>query len=526
MKTPQHRLSVEWLLTAGVLLVIASLYTLLSFLTPPAYDDWIFMAEWREATKNSSLSPGALYEFWKEIRLYDNGRLANVMSPVTSLFSPWKELFPIITGILVGVIIFLITYISAGKKRTNVFSILLVWCAALYMLPWRNFIFVADYSLNYIWASAITLLLITVIMRNERKGWNAARFLITLLLAFIAGGWHEGFAVATIAGFFLYSATKKMRFSWQWYVVGCFYTAVTLLFYYCPGMILRMEEQIGEAPSGLNYIKLAFDFLPVILSVLLIGMLFLSRRGRRNLKEAWSNPYFVISTGIVAVGVVLSLLFKHQPRSAFWPDLMAVAMLIILTKPLWIKLSLSVFRLPAKLILFALCCVPVISAVVWQSRLYKESGHILQEIETSPSGTIFYDIIPSSDIPIYTLKMPNHAAWVTPFQYHTLKEFSGKQYPAVVPTTLRYSMPEMEGQLLEGASGAFKIGNNVILPYAYCENPGVFPVDIMKTNGENVAGEAMVLPYMSHGGIPYSYIFVYFTSSEEITGIELPKIQP
>ena len=508
-------------LSGAILLLIAALYFLLSYFTPFAYDDYVFMAEWRATNGEKALSISTLYDFWKDIRLYDNGRLANTFSILSTTFSPWKEIFPIATGLLVATIIFFTAYFSFPDKKISPFYISVVWCAVLFFLPWRNALFVADYSLNYIWSAAITMLFMVMLVRSERYRWNFYNFIFTILLAVLAGGWHEGFAIPTLFGFLLFTIKKKFKFSPYWYIAGFIYGVVALVFLYCPGLIGRSQRQLGVANTGQSYLKMTIDFLPVIFISLIVVFSSVVPPLRRRLKKVWNNIWFVTGTGIVVAGSLLSLLFTHQARSSFWPDLMAIVMIFIITAPLWRRLNISRYKYCLTSVSLAACVTVILTTIIWQFRLYKESEAIMAKMESSNSGTIYHDIIRNSDIPVATLKMTNYPAWITDFHYHALKEYMGKPFPAVLPTALEQADIISEGRPLKGNAGAVNLKNHIIIPANLFGKPITLEADMLLKNGEEIPGAALLLPFLTKDNQEMAYMVVYGFSVEDIEGISI-----
>ena len=505
---------------AGVgflILLIAMIFSLISYLTPFAYDDLVFMAEWRSINGNSPLNLKSLYEFWSDIRLYDNGRIANTLSPLSTIFSPWKDIFPFATGFIVAGIIALTTFISfSPKKRWTLLNVSLVLTASLFFLPWRNALFVPDYSLNYLWASFITLLLIVLILRNESKGWNAFNFIIVFLLTILAGGWHEGFAASTLCGFLLYTVIRKGHFSIQWYIIGITYFTIAFLFFYCPGLLLRVYDQIGAHPDSLNIYKLIFDFFPIIFFILFLFIGYWIPFFRSEIKKSFNNPIFIIGIGIVVSGTLLSLLFTHQPRSAFWPDLMAIILVLIMLRSVWKSLNESYFSPWITVLLIVTSFIPLGYIIIWQNNLREEYAVIMQKFEKSDSGTVFHDIIRPSSIPLYTLKITNHPIWVTDFQYHAMKEYYEKPYPAVIPGLLENVDPEKEGIKISGNAGALKIDNYIILPYVNIPESKVIEMNVGLKDGENKVTTVVGIPYASPNEKKYTYLWIDGIPNNEI----------
>lgn len=525
----------DFSISLGILILIAVLYALMCSLTPLALDDWSFMAAWQEVNGDKPLSLSTLIDFWKEIRLYDNGRLANTLSPLSTMFSPWKDLFPVVTGLMVSLIVAFTAYFSFSTPIKSSHGSLtsfryqwlaplklsLVWMAIFFMLPWRNGLFIADYSLNYIWTCAITMTFMALVINCENSHWSVLTFILSLVLAFFAGAWHEGFAVATLAGFLLYTIIRGIgrdgkRFSVQWYLIGVFYAAVTLTFCLSPGLLHRSSKEFAMAPLGSNIFKLFFDFLPVLLCLLLLFLNWVLPGFRKYIWEAWRNPLFVIASGISFTGILLSLLFTHQPRSAFWPDIMAIIMIMILTRPLWNKLTVSRFNPYFTVLAISCCLVPMVYILVWQRKLLSESDSIIADMRSSESGTVFKDIIRAEDLPFITMKMTNQGAWITEFHYSSLGKYFNKPYPAVVPANLE----NINIDILERTSDSevIKSGDSFLIPHAV--DISTIPLEVTLNNGKQIEAIALMLPFMPSDGTPMTYINIYKIPTADISEIK------
>ena len=508
--------------TILLLLLIVSIYSLLSYWTPMALDDWEFMSEWERINdKGSAPTPAAFYRFWEEIRLYDNGRLANVLSPLSVMFSPWKEIFPFLTGVCCATIIVGACRMAFSERPLSLMNTACMWAATLYFLPWRNSLFVADYSLNYIWAATITLVFILYVMRMERRGWSISSFTGALLLATVAGAWHEGFAFATLGGFILLTLIRHKRQSWQWWSVGILYAAVTVAVFYCPGMTLRVSQQMGVLNPATNPFKMFADFFPVFSLFALLLVFGLVPSLRPNIKYAWSNDWFVLGLGIIIIGTLLSLIVTHQPRSSFWPDLFAVIMIFILIHPLWRKISSGPFKYFIATIAIVCALIPSLFALVWQYRFSKESEEILSKINHSSTGTVYHDIIPPSSMPIYTLKIPLHDSWVSSFNYKTLGDFIGKPGPAVLPSNMEGLRTDIHGIPLGGNSGAIKIAGSIVLPGHKYEKPTDVPVKVVLEDGEVISTISLMLPFVSDSGEELTYLVPFFVPANEIIFLDI-----
>lgn len=503
-----------------LLIFIAALYALMSYWTPVGLDDWMFMGEWHNLTTDNSFSFSKLYNFWLTIREVDNGRLSNTLVPVFLIYSPFKEIFPIITGLFVALIIWLVSRLAFNKSGAPFFT-LLVWTTVILLLPWRNNLFVADYSINYLWTAGITLVFMSIVMRRENLGWTFPWFITAMFLALSAGLWHEGFALSTIGGFLLYSLSTKRKFSVQWWLIGCFYALVALANYLCPGMLTRTRNELAALGPGFSWAAITIDFLPVLLLIILFVGLLLFPAGRRKITECSRNPWFFITPGIVITGSLLSILFVHQPRSAFWPDLMAIVMLFILTESLWVRIYKSFYKYFFLLLLLCIAGVTMGSALVEQYAYHREAKVILDKMSQSNSGSIYYDLKTPSKNTILALKMPSHSLWVTPYTYKALRNFNHKRFPAVVPAFLGdknwrdFLTPLALNSEWNGA------GDGFISQYELPDEPEVATLSVILNSGEEVEAAGMLLPYLSPDGTPLVYLKIYGIPSDKIKGFRI-----
>lgn len=502
------------------LLLIASLYAILTAATPMLVDDWVFMGVYNMVNgaspgHDAPLSPEGFFRFWLEIRDYDNGRLANVMAPLTTMSAAGRALFPVLNGAAVAFIIAMMLKMALPKgARRSPFAVALAWGMAIALLPWRDSIFVADYSLNYIWGSSLSLLFISAALpfRNPRCR-SGLKFAAALLLAIVAGAWHEGFAFTTLCGFILLSATdlaKGHRYGFRWWCLGVLYAAAAFAVFICPGMMIRVGQQMGDTAHMTDLLKTGADFAGVLLLLCLLILSVFFRSGRRALANAWCKPSMRILLTAVAAGTLLSLTARHQPRSAFWPDLLSIiCILSILSgiiRTIVRRRRLRTLRITLALLFIAACTIQTLSVIVWQTRFMRENREIMHRMELSESGTVFADIIPPESLPLYTLKIPAQTAWVTPFHYHSLSEYNGKPFCAVVPPSLRDAT--LADALPVGDSDSvYTFAGSLILPYHKGDRPSIAFADITFDDGSILEGTyTAVIPFRSEAGDSLLYL--------------------
>ena len=517
------RNGLEGILTSFLLVVIAIIYTFLSYYTPTGLDDWAFLAEWRQQIGDRGLSLSSLYDFWSNIRLYDNGRFSNTFLPMFLLYSPWKELFPIITGISGALIVFFLSRFAFPERKLSFYSLCIAWPAVVFLLPWRNFLFVADYSINYIWTAAITMAFICYVLVCEKNGWTLWRLIVGLFFAFIAGGWHEGFSLATVSGLLLYTLTRRDgRFSLQWWLLGVFYGGIAVANYYCPGMLDRTGKEIGNVSKGMSVASLVVDFIPVILAMIAISVYALVPKLRRGLRRAWNQPLFVISAGVVVVGVLMSLLFVHQPRSAFWPDIMALVMVLILTRKIWERIATSSFKIYVESILLSVGFLPMVFALKEQYNLYLEAQEIESKMAASENGTVYHDLYQPGAKQMLALKIPSVSLWNTAFNYEAMKRYTGKSYATILPTELSNSNLYRNADKIAGDGDFIRVGNFLLASTRLSKEPEILPFTFTLKNGQVQSFLILSLPFHSPTSQEYTYLRLPTSlSASEITRVTL-----
>ena len=424
----------------GLAILMAALYSLLSWLTPYYLDDWSFMAVWRDDVFGGDrFSWKSWADYYNYIRGFDNGRISNALSPLSTLFSPWREIFPLLTGILLTLSAILIQKFSGGR-RLSPSGLALVWLLMIIGLPWGDTIFVRDYSLNYIWAAAVTLIFLFTL----KKGCHDNRWLwIAILMAVPAGGWHEGFATSTLCGLGLLMIIRRFRLPSSFYMVSAVYLASALLFMLSPGIINRFQVAISE--TGIKYflkrplVIIAVDFILAFI----LATLYRFRKGSlKGFTNLFNDTSVVVSLGILVSGYVLGYITVNTLRSYFWPDMAAICLAVVFIRRIFSLYPVRASYIRVGGILAALLCTAQsVAAIIWQNRYRIETEEIMALLDKSPSGTVFHDMKLPPDAPFYTLGMPVSNAWYNPYHYKELWTYYMTPVLGVVPVSMRDASP-------------------------------------------------------------------------------------
>lgn len=503
-----------------LLILIATLYSLVSYYTPLQFDDLSFLNAY-----NRTLNPDGSFAIrpWIErilqFRMEDNFRISNIVMPFFGAIAPLYHLFPIITGVLLACIISMglkLSRIESGKFiPASVF-----WALMVLFLPWRNSIFVMDYTLNYIFASALTLLLLISLLKFEDKNSSRGVFL-TLVLAVFAGGWHEGFALTTIAGLAVWALIRKFRMSKTWYLICAVYLVSTIAFGYSPGTFRRSVFELS-CPRSIGFIKLFADTCISFTTIAVILIMSLKKRWRQRIAASFSNPAFSVLITACLLGVMISLIVHHTPRTSFWPNLCSIICLIILFKPELERLSKSRAGHITAIALTTVLLLQTVHVIFWQRKFHIENDDIIRAFDETGSKTVFYDITMPEDVPLTTLYIPARIAWVEVFHYMCLQWFRNEENLAVVPTDLK-NAGQRNDILIPGNANARRNGSAIWVPYTdsiFRNRETTF--DVKLRDGATIkSAPAYIGRFPLSDGDSALYVKPYKISTDDIVAIDV-----
>lgn len=514
-------------------ILIAGLYSALSYSTPLYIDDWMFLANWKHHAGSSSFSFSGWLDYYLFTRDFDNGRISNSLAVFTSMFSPFKEIFPALNGMMVALLIILCQrFICFGRNFDSLLWLALTWLGCLVFLPWIP-LFVADYSLNYIWGGVITLSLLWNLLRNETGGWSVSRFFIAILLAVLAGGWHESISIATICGLGLLILVKGRHLSQRFYVIFLIFMASTLIFGFSEGMRNRFGWEF------LSSLSLPHKRV-LIIWIFLIGVLMVaatSKKGRAVLRAFLNSPIAVCCAGIAAAGYVIGILTRNAPRTFFWPN---TALLIMLfrfaalyagTRP---KLHC---RLSAKILIVSLSVVFCTFQIVWtisaQIPLKKSWEKLYAVLEKSEQGIVYFN--PEEfDVRFsrWMIMRPVGAEINNGWQNQTLWMYFRTPFLSFIPRHLKEASYG-NAEKLKGTLNASAVNGLVVAPFrpgSTTSSPRLpYPLSItlFLKNGDRVETEAYASPYIPlYSSETYAPDTLMYLSIPTIDAGEIEAIEP
>lgn len=464
---------------------IIVLYALLEWRFPIMYDDLGFLAIWNSFDVDNSSFPQIIANTYADIWIHQNGRIANTLAPLAVASPANKLVFSLLTGIAMAYIIGTTRKFSCfGHHYNQNFFLSLSWLLLLFFLPWRDNIFIADYALNYIFATAITLLIIYALVMLEKKGWKPVTLILMLLFAALAGMWHEGFSASTLAGICLYIIVRKFKVSPQFLAIAAVYAIFFVICFSAPGTQDRLKGVVDSENPDFN-LRIFFEYYqPSFLLAGAYALFAVFPEGRAAIGRSLKNPFVIIGWGIVLSGYFISSMPNQPLRSTFWPAVFCIVnTLALLANNQWLKRFFSKKTLLVNsfsAIMLLACFAQGIITLYWVDKIRKQADYIMERMIELNEPVVFYDMIPRSEVSRAALGIPPSMMWQGFFNYFCVWLYHPADFLAVVPTDLQYA-DSRNGIALAGDVGAKRIGNYIVGPYRVREDEPylVIPRDVM-----------------------------------------------
>ena len=423
--------------TILILLSIVVIYGIFSYLTPYVLDDIVFRNCYLKHSGGSeSFSLSALVDFAREVRDYDNGRLANILSPIATMMVP-RWLFALITGIGVAAMYMMMLKIASIPSKMRPYAILSVWLFSLVLLPWRNNIIVNDYLLNYLYSSLAILAFVLLLSKSAQRRLKVGQMSAAIVIALVAGWFHEGFSIPLCGAMGIYAISRRFRLPAQWWLLAIVFGLSSLFVFLSPGILSRAGRELnGQGIS--EKIKVLCTVLPAVLllSGIILSAFFLPQV-KRIMKCVMMRPaIFMLVFASLFAGIIV--LMVNSDQRAGWPaELYAMTVLLAFIPFCHVERRKNALKVVAWLAYIAICGF-FVNVLVWQHRFYRQHMEIVRLMEESRSGTAFYDIIDPRDVRKSTLFLPLRGQWVTSFQLDVINDpdIPSEKYRSVVPQCL------------------------------------------------------------------------------------------
>ncbi len=332
----------------------------------PRYDSWLQYPRW-------------VVSHW----LTTNGRLANYLMPL--LGSLPKFIVALLCAGVLGLMYRMAVTLSGVGKG--------IIAGICFALPWWDAMHVFDCQLNYVWASAFSLVAVWIIFTIESDSWWFTA--LSALICFGAAMMHEAASLPIMTGFavyILYARWHPGRLQWIMLAVFAAGTACVLL---SPGIIMRAGQDT-PADDALLPLLLKSDVIAASLWLIIIVMAFF-RSGREELSQMFSSRLCVFAVAAL-IGTCISLASGIVGRSGWFAELSALIVIFG-----WIGRHIKPLSLWANLLVGTAVVAQLAGVAVWQHRLGGQFAEFEDEYVSSSAGTVFLDYTRDNELPWWAL---------------------------------------------------------------------------------------------------------------------------
>ncbi len=382
--------------------------------TPYQYDDLMFMSPFKGYKEcGESFNWGNIFSMWSELWNYNNIRFGNLSTPLTLVLFP-KWLTNFLTSALSIAMIVYCARLSKIKmsQYAQYFCLSFLIIAAL---PWWDRIAVADYAINYVWASAIGLVFLSEFLNGQKSP-----FLLLLPLCFISGGMHEGFTMPLLCGMIPYLLLNcKSINRRQWIMIAAFIIGFIVIMT-SPGKLDRETAPTFDRRITIwAYVLLFHNPLLVPLALMIIWTIIKHGAGvfARILKSPTGIFVFAAFAGYIMAGYLYM-----SGRISWFGQLMAVIAIALLWNDY--LLPQREYRLLSKIITMIIGIFLLVHFIIvdyYAYKVYNQHNEILKEYKKAPSQNIYYDYLGNNDIPIFALGKVQANAWFDEFPLNCMR---------------------------------------------------------------------------------------------------------
>lgn len=453
------------------------------------YSTWLQVpsnnAFWTSASHIPIESPSQAFRSAINHYMAINGRLSNI---TCILLQPLpRPLYQIINGLMCAMLPIAIALAAYGRKGFHTpFAVGLAVIASILLLPWDDKMASDDFALNYVWASVLSLSFLIVFNRTIHKSYTIP-YIFILMLAFITGWWHEGFAIPVLSAsvVILYQNRCTPKSHRLAYVILAVFI-IGMLLSLSPGQISRIwsannSEPLPEIQQRLR--NIIHNNL-LIFPYAIIFILSYFHNGRKRSHNLIQDQLPWIAATIISL--IISGFFGG------WGRLNWMSILFLLTAILRISYTTwSWFQRPHRvltLISASFIILFFLGVIYWQREVRINTMQIFATLRTrhNMDGSIAYvDAITEEQIPWYASKFVR-TIFYAPYDMGILSHYVGFNDTCVIilPNDL-FGRPFDDSLKVNGDNPFYGI-----FPYYYTKNR-INPTSYQLTLGNALPSSSM-----------------------------------
>lgn len=388
-----------WQLCVGLTILISIVWcALMSYFSLYQYDDLYYIDIFRTNIDNGDDSTTANYfSFFANHYATWNGRFGDKLCPLLLGLLP-RWLFSAITGMALGVLLCSAIHIIFPPYRKSFRGRLMTIAAFIIIMPWLGFIFFGAHSINYIWGSAIGFAVIALFVSNIKCNFIGG--VLLLLLAILAGSWHEEFTFICAPSLLVWLAVYRGKLPTSRILIlvggiigalfiinsGGFWSRINrehhVLLYMNEDMVWRIVRYAN------------FSLLVPIFALLALAVPALRHRYPR----AQLAVIAMCGTAVV-LNMYLSSTLYVEPRYWWFADVFGIIGLGVALLPLRFHHIPAIIKTLACSVLMIFMLAHMIISVIWVHRLCDQREEIERLYSESPDGVVYVDRLSAHDAP-------------------------------------------------------------------------------------------------------------------------------
>lgn len=432
--------SVAWLL---LLAAVAAFFGVWSYTVPIQADDiafQYFLPHFEE--RNSSLW-GAFWEYSHWFWLDTNGRLANFVAPLATMYVP-RWLFASLTGVATAWVMYAAIRLAQWRRtadpRFNFCALLMMMPVVLFLWPWRDYLLYPDYSLNYLYSTALNLIFLIVWLRALER-WMPLWWLVWALpLTIVTGMMHEGLSLPMLGACGLVTILRRLRIPPAAWALGLVYLAGTLVVTLSPGILGRAAREHGGT-SILVHGYYTLIYCTLLWAMIITAMVLLWRRtSRRRMAALLRTPVFATAALNALAGAAICFIFDEAtPRYGWLTQVFSTIALL----QIWREFAWRSERCKRRLLMWGaaaglLTAIPAGLTVADARAVAREDRLIRHKLESLPDGTFYFDVSTAADASPLIMGNTFRGMWKSHFQHACYNlGLSVDEARAVVPVVLK-----------------------------------------------------------------------------------------
>lgn len=342
-----------------------------------------------------------------------NGRLSNMIALASTMFPSWA--IDLAHAFLYTLLLLQILKIIDREWRWRPLLTLAVAASLWIVLPWEDSLASSDYTMNYVWASAINLLFINKLQKFKSSTNNHPRIISLSVLALAAGMIHEGFSIPIFTALMVLEAIDFVYNRQKWhqnksrFLILTLYLLGAIIVVASPGLWLLLDMRKSWHPDTKFFIyTLGVRLWPMYLMLLLtIVTANIMKQERKEL--IYRNIFWFVA---VLVCCYISLKSVQGGR-ALWMAYLASAIgcwnaVALLTRGRfqknWMKLSGKI------IFIFGLFLFSgwLLTLAYYQNKATNEQAIVEQELIKTRNNIVYADVMVQGDIPWWLFEIPQH----------------------------------------------------------------------------------------------------------------------